>query len=329
MKVTIIGFILSFMAIFPLADFGGGQSLKNWMEEYERFLIRQNAENFRREKEEREQKAKTETVDGRNGTAGETAPERRAEGEASSPVQNTQPPAVAEQAPGTMENSAAGSAPEMVAEVNNEQTASEEIQTESPGTGSDHVDAPDQSNDGGNERVAESVAADPGPGLPETGTPVAAETTAAAEVPAPVEQVPIYAVNGAVLAEDLQAYLYRRFCAAGIGWFYEYALLIAYQESRFNIYAVNQKNMMDSGLFQFRSIYWSEYCGMAGLPCGDIFDPYLQIDVFTFCMARRLNQFGCSIPDAISRHKQSDYGQYDQEYVNQVMQHMGGLCRVR
>lgn len=329
MKVTIIGFILSFMAIFPLADLGGGQSLKNWMEQYERFLIRQNEENFRREKEEREQKAKTETVDGRNGTAGETAPERRAEGEASSPVQNTQPPAVAEQAPGTMENSAAGSAPEMVAEVNNEQTASEEIQTEAPETGSGDDNAPAEPEPGRSETVAQSVPADPGPGLPETGAPVAVENTAAAEVPAPAEQVPIYAVNGAVLAEDLQAYLYRRFCAAGIGWFYEYALLIAYQESRFNIYALNQKNLMDSGLFQFRSIYWAEYCSMAGLPCGDIFDPYLQIDVFTFCMARRLNQFGCSIPDAISRHKQSDYGQYDQEYVNQVMQHQGGLCRVR
>lgn len=262
MRGIIIGFILSFMAIFPLAEFGGGQSLKSWMEEYERFLLRQNAENFRREAEEKQEKK------------------------------------------------------------DNERKAGEEIQTEAPDTGSANVDDPDQSIDGGNERVAESVAEDPGPGLPETGAPVAAETAAAAEVK-------IYAVNGAVLAEDLQAYLYRRFCEAGIGWFYEYALLIAYQESRFNIYALNQKNLMDSGLFQFRSIYWAEYCSMAGLPCGDIFDPYLQIDVFTFCMARRLNQFGCSIPDAISRHKQSDYGQYDQEYVNQVMQHQGGLCRVK
>lgn len=269
MKAGLIGFLLSFMAIFPLAEFGGGQSLKSWMEEYERFLIRQNAENFRREAEEKQEKK------------------------------------------------------------DNERKAGEEIQTEAPDTGSANMDDPDQSIDGGNERVAESVGEDSGPGLPETGTPVAAETTAAAEVPAPAEQVKIYAVNGAVLAEDLQAYLYRRFCEAGIGWFYEYALLIAYQESRFNIYAVNQKNMMDSGLFQFRSIYWAEYCSMAGLPCGDIFDPYLQIDVFTFCMARRLNQFGCSIPDAISRHNQSDWGPYCQSYVDVVMQWESVLVQIQ
>lgn len=318
MKVTIIGFILSFMAIFPLADLGGGQSLKNWMEQYERFLIRQNEENFRREKEECEQKAKTETVDGRNGTAGETAPERRAEGEASSPVQNTQPPAVAEQTPGTMENSAAGSAPEMVAEVNNEQTASEEIQTEAPGTGSGANNDSAGIDAGGNQTMAESLAADPGPGLPETGGPVAAETTAAAEVPAPAEQVPIYAVNGAVLAEDLQAYLYRRFCEAGIGWFYEYALLIAYQESRFNVLAENP-NGRDKGLFQYRIEYY---------PGLDWRNPYAEADVFIQQMANRAYA-GKTVAEMISAHNQSDFGPYCQEYVSIVMSWEPTLQRIR
>ena len=258
MKVTIIGFILSFMAIFPLADLGGGQSLKNWMEQYERFLIRQNAENFRREAEEKQEKK------------------------------------------------------------DNEPTASEEIQTEAPGTGSDHVDAPDQSNDGGNKRVAESVAEDPGHGLPETGAPVAAETTAAAEVPAPAEQVPIYAVNGAVMAEDLQAYLYRRFCAAGIGWFYEYALLIAYQESRFNPLAENP-NGRDKGLFQYRIEYY---------PGLDWRNPYAEADVFIQQMANRAYA-GKTVAEMISAHNQSDWGPYCQEYVSIVMSWEPTLQRIR
>ena len=254
MKVTIIGFILSFMAIFPLAEFGGGQSLKSWMEEYERFLIRQNEENFRREAEE----------------------------------------------------------------VKNEQETSQKIQTEAPDTGSDHVDAPDQSIDGGNERVAESVEDDSGPGLPETGAPVATETTAAEEVPAPAEQVPLYAVNGAVLAEDLQAYLYRRFCEAGIGWFYEYALLIAYQESRFNVLAENP-NGRDKGLFQYRIEYY---------PGLDWRNPYAEADVFIQQMANRAYA-GKTVAEMISAHNQSDWGPYCQEYVSIVMSWEPTLQRIR
>lgn len=246
------------MAIFPLAEFGGGQSLKSWREEYKRFLIRQNAENFRREAEEKQEKK------------------------------------------------------------DNERKASQEIQTEAPDTGSGDNNAPDESEPGRDQNVAESVPADPGPGLPETGTPVAAETAAAAEVPAPAEQVKIYAVNGAVLAEDLQAYLYRRFCAAGIGWFYEYSLLIAYQESRFNVLAENP-NGRDKGLFQYRIEYY---------PGLDWRNPYAEADVFIQQMANRAYS-GKTVAEMISAHNQSDWGPYCQEYVSIVMSWEPTLQRIR
>lgn len=258
MRGIIISFILSFMAIFSLVDFGGGQSLKSWMEEYERFLIRQNAENFRREAEEKQEKK------------------------------------------------------------DNERKASEEIQTEAPDTGSANVDDPAGIDAGGNQTMAESVPADPGPGLPETGTPVAVENTAAAEVTAPAEQVKIYAVNGAVLAEDLQAYLYRRFCEAGIGWFYEYSLLIAYQESRFNPVAEN-KNGRDKGLFQYRIEYY---------PGLDWRNPYAEADVFIQQMANRAYS-GKTVAEMISAHNQSDWGPYCQEYVSIVMSWEPTLQRIR
>lgn len=135
-----------------------------------------------------------------------------------------------------------------------------------------------------------------------------------------VESVlPLYTVEGQLLDPAIQEYLYTQLCNNGIGWFFPYALCIAYQESSFDIYAVNLSNGIDKGLFQFRSTYWGE---------GDIFNPYTQIDVFTRLMANRANM-GCTVSDMISRHKQSDYGFYDQEYVNQVMSHSGSLTKVR
>lgn len=130
---------------------------------------------------------------------------------------------------------------------------------------------------------------------------------------------PLFSVNGAVLDIGVQEYLYQRLCEANIGWFYHYAILIAYQESRFDFYAVNQKNHLDMGLFQYRSTFWNY---------GDIFNPYDQINVFTIQMMQRAN-VGCSVAEMISRHKTSDWGSYDQEYVNQVIQWESKLVRVR
>ena len=128
----------------------------------------------------------------------------------------------------------------------------------------------------------------------------------------------LYSVNGAVLPEEIQAYLYNALAARGIQWFFPYAVMIAYQESRFNSLAEN-RNGLDKGLFQYRMTYWSY---------GDIFSPYDQINVFVQQMAQRA-AVGCTISDMISRHKQSDWGSYDQVYVDQVMQWEPVAVRIR
>ena len=131
---------------------------------------------------------------------------------------------------------------------------------------------------------------------------------------------PLYTVNGAMLDPAIQEYLYTRLCEAGIGWFFPISLCIAYQESNFDIHAVNKSNGIDKGLFQFRSTYWGE---------GDIFDPYNQINVFVGLMANRANNLGCTESEMVSRHNTSDYGSYNQAYVDVVMRWTGSLVQVR
>lgn len=135
---------------------------------------------------------------------------------------------------------------------------------------------------------------------------------------------PLYSVNGAVMPAELQEYLYNRLADCGIGWFMPYAVLIAYQESRFDIYAQNP-NGLDKGLFQYRLPYWEEFTAEADRSGSDIFDPYAQVDVFAFQMARRAFQ-GFDVNSMISKHNMSDYGPFNQVYVDQVLQHMTVLA---
>ena len=139
------------------------------------------------------------------------------------------------------------------------------------------------------------------------------ETTAAPVAP----EIPRYSVNGHVLPVEIQVYLYNALAVRGIGWFYPYAMLIAYQESNFNIYAENP-NGLDKGLFQYRIIY---------VPWMDWTNPYAQIEYFSDQMANRANM-GCTVSDMISRHNMSDYGPYNQDYVNHVMSWEPGLIKI-
>lgn len=125
------------------------------------------------------------------------------------------------------------------------------------------------------------------------------------------EATPVYTVDGERLDPGVADYLYRRLCESNIGWFYPFALLIAYQESSFNPLAVNP-NGRDFGLFQFRLEFHS------GL---DWQNPYAQVDLFVQMMANRANA-GCDAYTMISRHNTSDYAPgINQTYLNQVLGH--------
>ena len=151
-------------------------------------------------------------------------------------------------------------------------------------------------------------------GIP-TELPTEVETTV--EVPSErvEETVAVYSVNGETLNPDIQAYLYQRLADYQLEWFMPYAIMIAYQESKFNIYAENP-NGLDKGLFQFRLPY---YTGT------DIFNPYEQIDIFVQQMANR-SQY--DVYEMISRHNVSDFGSYNEVYVGQVLAHEQNLRKV-
>ena len=139
-------------------------------------------------------------------------------------------------------------------------------------------------------------------------------------------QHPLYSVDGKVFDCCLQVYLYDRLKEKGIEWWYEYALCQSYQESRYDIYAVNQTNFEDKGLFQYKQRYWAGVAAQYGREGADIFDPYAQIDVYTSQIAERINR-GEDAYSAISDHYTGGSG-YSSKYVSEVMQWMPKMERI-
>ena len=130
---------------------------------------------------------------------------------------------------------------------------------------------------------------------------------------------PLYLVEGDQLDLGVAEYLYQRLCEAGIGWFYEYALCLAYQESSFNPLAENV-NGRDKGLFQFRVEYHPTLTWQ---------NPYSQVDLFVAMMANR-SAAGCDVYSMISRHNTSDYcPEINPVYIAQVLSHFSTLQRIR
>lgn len=130
---------------------------------------------------------------------------------------------------------------------------------------------------------------------------------------------PLYQIDGDTLDHGVAEYLYRRLCEAGIGWFYEFSVCLAYQESSFNPLAENP-NGLDKGLFQFRVEYH---------PGLDWRNPYQQVNLFVQMMATRAAA-GCDPYMMVSRHNTSDYcPEFNEVYVAQVLQHLPKLRRVK
>ena len=133
--------------------------------------------------------------------------------------------------------------------------------------------------------------------------------------------VTLYEVDGIMPDPALQQMLYEALDRHGISYWYELAWVQCYQESKWNVYAVNPNNLIDSGILQFRSLYWD-------WSRGDLFSPQAQFDLYSEQMANRLNQ-GLSADECISRHKTSDYcPTVDWGYVQEVKQHLPNLRKV-
>lgn len=180
----------------------------------------------------------------------------------------------------------------LVGEAVNEQTAEEKILEES-------------------NIVSETLERIQPAAVPE---PVGTVQKAAPVAPDQESYVCSVSCNGDTLDAGVSEYLKRRLTEAGIGWFFPYACCIAYQESSFNPLAENT-NGRDKGLFQYRVEFHPEL---------DWRNPYQQVDIFTAQMTARANA-GCDVYTMISRHLMSDYGAYNQQYVDLVIQHLPKL----
>ncbi len=155
---------------------------------------------------------------------------------------------------------------------------------------------------------------------PTEGVPNSQAETAVVESTIPrVESVlPLYTVDGYLPDVGLQEYLYSRLAEHGIEWFFPYCVCLIAQESSWNTLAENP-NGRDKGLLQYRIEY---------VPWMNWQDPFQQIDYFVQQMANRANA-GCTVSDMISRHNVSDWGSYNQAYVDAVMSHSRSLTKVR
>jgi len=141
------------------------------------------------------------------------------------------------------------------------------------------------------------------------------QPSADAVVPA---ETPLFEVDGYVPDVNLQEYLYNRLAEHGIEWFMPYAVCLIAQESSWNPLAVNQ-NGRDKGILQYRVEFHD------GL---DWTNPCAEIDLFVQQMANRAMS-GKTVSEMISTHMMSDWGDYNQAYVDAVMSHSSSLVRVR
>ena len=119
-------------------------------------------------------------------------------------------------------------------------------------------------------------------------------------------------------SEEIVTFLFETMKASGIEQMMPYAMAQIFQESMFDPNAEN-RNKLDKGILQYRITYWQAVCREHGFPeQTSVFDWKVQISIYVKDMARRLSS-GLSIEETISRHKTSDYGTFDAEYVAHVM----------
>ena len=131
-----------------------------------------------------------------------------------------------------------------------------------------------------------------------------------------------YTIGGELIDPEIQRKLYRALEAEGIGYWYTGALCQMWQESQGQQYRINETNLEDMGLFQYKNKYWdwSE---------GDIFDADVQIRKYAREMAARFNA-GLTVDEAISRHNTSDFvTEVNWKYVQEVKRHLPTMEVIR
>ena len=145
------------------------------------------------------------------------------------------------------------------------------------------------------------------------------ETVPETESEAP-ETTPVYEVDGIILNEEVQAFLYRCLEAEGIEWWMPYAMMQIRQESRFDVNATSLRadGTYDRGLLQYSEKWWPWHCEQYGYTGSDVYDYYAQIAIYAKQVAERLNA-GKDIAETISDHYTGG-AYYNAQYVADVLQ---------
>lgn len=135
-------------------------------------------------------------------------------------------------------------------------------------------------------------------------------------------------VNGEQIDRQITDALAEALERHDIGYWIEGSLAQIYQESHAQKYAVS-KDGRDHGILQYRAQYWGDVSAQYGYTGADIYDVYVQFDIYAAQMAARFNG-GLSVDEAISRHNTSDcVTTVNWEYVSQVKQWIGSIHEVQ
>lgn len=128
-------------------------------------------------------------------------------------------------------------------------------------------------------------------------------------------------IEGLPVPDEISEYLQSELEAAGIEFWYPYAIAQIWAESSCNAAAEGDGGLA-KGILQYREAFWPAVCVEHGYPEDtSVFDWKAQISIYVQQTAKRLES-GYSIAETVSKHKQSDYGPYDPGYVEYVFSYV-------
>lgn len=143
---------------------------------------------------------------------------------------------------------------------------------------------------------------------------------------------PLYSVNGEVLDEELQKFIWKKLFKYGIQNDYNYRVFLCevYQESHFDPYAYNASGN-SYGFCQLKEIYFSEFLKMANLPLDtDLKKDYfanLQCGIAFF--SHNLTLTDGNVDFALRKYYNSGDIYADSVYVGQVKQWLDTVEEVK
>lgn len=131
---------------------------------------------------------------------------------------------------------------------------------------------------------------------------------------------PLFTVDGQMLNEDIQKYIYNHMKEWGCESYYQFWLAEIYQESRFKHDAVSASGL-DYGFCQLRITYHQYFCELAGHPEFDVINDYwANLYVGTYIWCKNLKESGYDLSATIMMYYNSGNTEADLKYLADVTQ---------